>query len=262
MLRQAKISLLLPWLVLATLIPTIAFSQSAITLLGVQGEYDYGYLESGHQLRFYFGLEYQNASGLLIEFFNGFRLYSDDGCQWDTLVGAFDSDLSWYFQPNRLYVEPHGNDGSGADTIGFVGLAGEIPMFIVLNAWNITTRVAPEFEGTTLCLDSCWFPPDGDWHWTTEYGVFVPTWAGPYCYEIGHRPCCDYRGDVDHSGVLPIDISDLVYLVDYMFSGGPEPYCFGEGDIDGSGTQPIDISDLVYLVDYMFTSGPLPPPCQ
>jgi len=74
--------------------------------------------------------------------------------------------------------------------------------------------------------------------------------------------CCVHRGDVDHGGgSTPIDISDLVYIVDYMFNSGPEPICFDEGDIDGSGTQPIDISDLVYLVDYMFTGGPLPPGC-
>ncbi len=73
--------------------------------------------------------------------------------------------------------------------------------------------------------------------------------------------CCVIRGDVDHSGVLPIDIADLVYLVDYMFNQGPLPVCFDEGDIDGSGAAPIDIADLVYLVDYMFNQGPAPPPC-
>jgi hypothetical protein len=75
--------------------------------------------------------------------------------------------------------------------------------------------------------------------------------------------CCENRGDVDHlGGSPPIDISDLVYLVDYMFTNGPEPPCMDEGDIDGLGGEPpIDISDLVYLVDYMFTNGPAPPPC-
>jgi hypothetical protein len=70
--------------------------------------------------------------------------------------------------------------------------------------------------------------------------------------------CCAIRGDVDHSG-LEIDISDLVYLVDYMFTGGPVPSCIDEADVDGSGE--IDISDLVYLVDYMFTGGPAPVGC-
>ena len=58
-----------------------------------------------------------------------------------------------------------------------------------------------------------------------------------------------------------IDIADLVWLVDYMFTNGPLPPCWDEGDIDGNGVIPIDISDLVYLVDYMFTGGPAPLPC-
>jgi hypothetical protein len=53
----------------------------------------------------------------------------------------------------------------------------------------------------------------------------------------------------------------LVYLVDYMFNEGPIPVCWGEGDVDGSGVEPIDIADLVYLVDFMFNQGPAPPPC-
>jgi len=73
--------------------------------------------------------------------------------------------------------------------------------------------------------------------------------------------CCAIRGDVDHSGVEPIDIADLVYLVDYMFNEGPAPVCWGEGDIDASDVEPIDIADLVYLVDYMFNDGPEPPMC-
>ncbi|MCK4606168.1 MAG: right-handed parallel beta-helix repeat-containing protein, partial [candidate division Zixibacteria bacterium] len=79
--------------------------------------------------------------------------------------------------------------------------------------------------------------------------------------EPGCENCCFLRGDIDHSEVLPIDIADLVYLVDYMFNEGPAPVCWGEGDVDGSGVEPIDIADLVYLVDYMFNSGPEPPPC-
>ena len=73
--------------------------------------------------------------------------------------------------------------------------------------------------------------------------------------------CCKMRGDINHDGLPLIDISDLVYLVDYMFVSGPEPPCFEEADVNGDGLPLIDISDLVYLVDYMFVSGPPPPPC-
>jgi hypothetical protein len=85
--------------------------------------------------------------------------------------------------------------------------------------------------------------------------------------------CCipPIRGDIDYSGGDPgIDISDLVYLVDYMFTGGPAPECWPEANVDCSdapplgseGSEDIDISDLVYLVDYMFNGGPPPCPCD
>lgn len=58
-------------------------------------------------------------------------------------------------------------------------------------------------------------------------------------------------GDIDNSG--SIDISDLVWLVSFMFSDGPSPVPYDAGDVDCSGS--IDISDLVYLVNYMFAGG-------
>jgi len=77
--------------------------------------------------------------------------------------------------------------------------------------------------------------------------------------------CCDHRGNVDHIiGVGgPIDVSDLTYLVAYLFSTGSPPPCMEEGNIDGivgvGGS--IDVADLTYLVAYLFQSGPEPPPC-
>ncbi len=75
--------------------------------------------------------------------------------------------------------------------------------------------------------------------------------------------CCIFnRGNVDNSPDDAIDISDLVYLVAYMFQGGDEPICIEEADINGSGeASPIDISDMVYLVDYMFQGGAAPVVC-
>jgi hypothetical protein len=79
---------------------------------------------------------------------------------------------------------------------------------------------------------------------------------------VGDACCCSIRGDVDHSGAPDIDISDLVYLVDYMFNAGPPIPCPAEADVDGSGgPSPIDIADLVYLVDHMFTGGSPPAAC-
>ena len=75
-------------------------------------------------------------------------------------------------------------------------------------------------------------------------------------------PAYTYGGDVNGDGAGP-DISDLVYLVTYMFGGGPEP-AFKAGndyypqcDVYCDGFGP-DIADLVYLVNYMFGGGPRP----
>jgi len=90
-------------------------------------------------------------------------------------------------------------------------------------------------------------------------------------YEPATRPglivvrCCGHRGNVDG---LPgpggyVDVSDLTYLVTYLFQSGPEPPCIEEGNVDGivGVGGPIDVADLTYLVAYLFQAGPEPPPC-
>jgi hypothetical protein len=65
-------------------------------------------------------------------------------------------------------------------------------------------------------------------------------------------------GDVNGSDPSEIDISDLVYMVTFMFKGGPAPIPFESGDVNCSNPTEIDISDVVYLVGFMFKSGPAP----
>jgi len=70
--------------------------------------------------------------------------------------------------------------------------------------------------------------------------------------------CCNQRGDANGSGGSP-NVSDITYLVSYLFMGGPPAPCADEGDTDNSGE--INVSDLTYLVGYVFQGGPPPPPC-
>ena len=71
---------------------------------------------------------------------------------------------------------------------------------------------------------------------------------------IGNVSIGCYCGDINASGQR--DISDLTFLVSYMFGGGPPPDPLWAGDVDGSGGT--DISDITYYVDYLFGSGPAP----
>lgn len=63
-------------------------------------------------------------------------------------------------------------------------------------------------------------------------------------------------GDSDANGL--INISDVVYLIAYIFNQGPEPQPYEAGDVDCNSL--VNISDAVYLVSFIFGSGL--PPCE
>jgi hypothetical protein len=63
-------------------------------------------------------------------------------------------------------------------------------------------------------------------------------------------------GDVNDDG--KIDVADVVYLINYLFTGGPEPSPFQAGDANSDGET--NIADAVYLINYLFAGG-LPPQC-
>jgi hypothetical protein len=67
-----------------------------------------------------------------------------------------------------------------------------------------------------------------------------------------------YRfGDNNYNGV--ISISDVVYLINYIFSGGPAPLPIHlVADVNCSSV--VSISDAVFLIKYIFAGGP--PPCS
>ena len=53
-----------------------------------------------------------------------------------------------------------------------------------------------------------------------------------------------------------IGISDLTFLVAYLFDSGEAPIPLEMGDVDCSGE--IGISDIIYIVDYLFVEGTIP----
>ncbi|MFH2048132.1 MAG: hypothetical protein ABIJ12_01705, partial [bacterium] len=73
--------------------------------------------------------------------------------------------------------------------------------------------------------------------------------------------CCQLRGDVALPSDVQVLVSDLVWLVNYLFKGGTTPACLDAGDcaipLDGQ----ILVSDLVWLVNYLFKGGQAPPDC-
>jgi hypothetical protein len=65
------------------------------------------------------------------------------------------------------------------------------------------------------------------------------------------------RGDANGDGM--INIADVVYLLNYLFTGGLPPDPLEAGDVTCDGL--VNIADVVYLLNYLFTGGP-PPGCS
>ncbi len=107
-----------------------------------------------------------------------------------------------------------------------------------------------------ITIDSSFFPPAGPF-------LLIPASVGTgngICPEYDHS-IVDIRlggvpGDADGNGM--VNIADVVYLINYIFSGGPPPTPLLAGDADCSGA--LNIADAVYLVNYIFAGGP--PPCE
>jgi hypothetical protein len=54
-----------------------------------------------------------------------------------------------------------------------------------------------------------------------------------------------------------VDISDSIFLLQYLFYGGPRPQCLDSADINND--SKVDLSDTIFVLNYLFKGGPQPP---
>ncbi len=62
--------------------------------------------------------------------------------------------------------------------------------------------------------------------------------------------CGDANGDEE------INVSDAIWIINYVFMGGAAPDPMESGDANCDGT--VNVSDAVYIINYIFVGGPLP----
>jgi serine protease AprX len=84
--------------------------------------------------------------------------------------------------------------------------------------------------------------PDNDYGW----GIPDILAATQYSFYL--------TGDVNGDG--EVDIGDVIYLVNYLFSGGSAPNPLFLGDVNCD--ELVNIEDVIYLVNYLFLGGPEP----
>jgi len=244
-----------------------------------------GYISYGHEVSFHIRLTtpvYITAMSF------GLRVYSPDGASWQPAVATHQTALSAFDLSQDIGY--FGQTGNGADTILF-------------NYYSVTNSgLAPGFDeamfridvgsfdlsdvGKTICLDSCWAPPAGQWLWTysnfdTQPERYAPSWDGPHCFLIVQCPLSDQDCDGVYS---PEDNCPGFYWPGTADSDGDGvgDACDNcahlanpdQADSDGDGVGDIcccelrgdsnsdrlgpDIGDLVHMVAYMFNGGPAP----
>jgi hypothetical protein len=85
-----------------------------------------------------------------------------------------------------------------------------------------------------------------------EDGLWLSPWS--YCHFLGmvwtpeHPYVC---GDANND--CAVNVSDAVYIINYVFVGGsmPNPYKAADANCDDT----VNVSDAVYIINYVFTGG-------
>jgi hypothetical protein len=99
---------------------------------------------------------------------------------------------------------------------------------------------------TARKVENAYAPPYAPTLITAKY-AFVPSdngLAGLY------KPMC---GNANRDNV--VSVSDVVYLVNYLFKGGPKPFMYYA---NANGDNKISVTDVVYLINYLFKGGAKP----
>ncbi len=116
------------------------------------------------------------------------------------------------------------------------------------------------FSADYACIDDYTSPPDTTSIWVGEdlqRLLIVDKNAVEYVpvVDTTSTRTRHYRvGDANFN--QSINISDAVFLINYIFAAGTTPACFTAADVNGNGI--INISDVVALINYIFSGGATP----
>lgn len=111
----------------------------------------------------------------------------------------------------------------------------------------------PGFGNTACPDDNCPLSYNPDQLDSDNNGI------GDLC-DVG---CCvpPLRGNINSDPDDLITVSDLTFIVNYLFGGGPFPSCDEESNFNGSSNNFTDINDVTALVEYLFNQGAPPANC-
>ena len=177
----------------------LAHGDQSITLSSMTGLYGVDSVVMNQPVRWTFKLT--NTDGNWIKgFTNGFEVYTTNGLAdiptayrtaitYDSLPipGGWDA----AFEAPKLVMNPFSVNGFGADTVGFGASKMYATGFVsptTLDVWWVETT--PNTDEDTLCIDSAFYPPGGEWLWATDAvpPSQYPSWDGPHCFHVYYLP--------------------------------------------------------------------------
>jgi hypothetical protein len=104
-------------------------------------------------------------------------------------------------------------------------------------------------------IDSLFYPPAGTFAFSAlgrlGYSPEFVTATLNVQNSLGTTEIC---GDANRNG--DVDIDDIVFIVNYIFSGGPAPEPLHIANTNCM--ESVDIDDIIFLVNYVFQAGPDP----
>jgi Ig-like domain CHU_C associated/Dockerin type I domain len=141
-----------------------------------------------------------------------------------------------------ISTAPNACMGSNANTATVTTVSG------ATYAWSITNGTITGGAGTTTIT----FSPTAAGSVTLQVTVATLSCSSTPSATVTARTCA---GSGDANGDGTVSVSDVFYLVNFLFAGGPAP-AGGTGDANGDGA--VTVGDVFYMINYLFAGGPAP----
>jgi hypothetical protein len=107
-----------------------------------------------------------------------------------------------------------------------------------------------EYNGMAV-LDSFVYTVFTDFEQSGNSDIYMDITVNPT------QTCQGICGDANSDGT--VNVSDAVYVINYVFVGGDIPVPLACGDSNSDGT--VNVSDAVYIINYVFVGGDIPEDC-
>ena len=152
-----------------------------------------------------------------------------------------------------IYCMPYSSDvliSPGRGLFGHIYLS-----FAPSISYQVVTIDTVSFDVSDLLYGSAFSDADAN--------PFVPEFEKGYLDLKVANCCLGVRGNINGDSEEKINISDITYIVNYLFGSpsGPPPPCLEEGNVNADSEGKVNISDLTFLVSYLYDNGPEPPSC-